>query len=345
MADYQSQIQAHARERAGELALVAKLLLEATATGRTVNSIVDERRVSPGVKAFLTKAGVGAGTTTDPDFGSVLVDQVQAISKTFLATLRNRSIYFRGLDSGFLLAPLRVRLGVTTAVATAWLVGEGKAVPISRLTMKNDILSPHKVCALTIVSDEVAASQSPGAQNLVTTELRGAISDTVDKEFLDLVVDGSTPVLAGGVKMQTDLAALLAAVNTSGAGYLFFAMSADVANRAALSDITHAMTPTGGEIVGLPAMVSRMIPAGTLYLINAAAIAANAGAVELSASQEADIEMSDAPVADAGVPTPAASLVSMWQTNAVALRAVIEFAAERLLPNAVAKMTDIAWTS
>ena len=82
-----------------------------------------------------------------------------------------------------------------------------------------------------------------------------------------------------------------------------------------------------------------------LIAANADAIAlADDGQVTVDASREASLEMSDAPTGDAGAATPVAtSLVSMWQTNSLALRAERFINWEKLRTGAVVYMEDVVW--
>ena len=52
--------------------------------------------------------------------------------------------YFRigAVENGFTRVPLRVPIGVTTANATAFIVGEGLPVPLSRITLESRLSSP-----------------------------------------------------------------------------------------------------------------------------------------------------------------------------------------------------------
>jgi hypothetical protein len=61
-------------------------------------------------------------------------------------------------------------------------------------------------------------------------------------------------------------------------------------------------------------------------------------------SSEADLEMSDTPASSSTTPT-GASLVSMFQTNAVAMRAVATIAAQRLRDDACVLLENIDWGS
>jgi hypothetical protein len=170
--------------------------------------------------------------------------------------------------------------------------------------------------------------------------LKGAVSDVVDEEFFNIVMPGAPSIPSSGtdqLSMAADLGTLLAVVNVSGGGALFWAASVDVGNRLALiNDGKGGMSPLGGEFLNLPALVSGTIPSGTLRLINAAAIAGNVDSISLDASGQVDLLMQDDPEG-------AAAMVSMFQSNATALKAEVAFGVEKIRVDAVAEVTDIAW--
>jgi hypothetical protein len=87
------------------------------------------------------------------------------------------------------------------------------------------------------------------------------------------------------------------------------------------------MTPTGGTLEGVPVRVSQYLAnnggsGGAPFILvdESEVYLADDGSVTVDASEQASIEMNDAPTSNSGTPT-AASLVSMWQTNSIALRA------------------------
>jgi hypothetical protein len=326
-----------------DLGVVVKTLLAARGNLSVASSIAEARKSSPRIPRIL-KAAVGAGSMSDASYGEVLGDW-RISSNAFFGSLRNRSIFFRLLDSGFARVPLRIPLGVVVAGATAWSRGEGKPIPVSKLTLDTPTLEPTTAAALIVVTDEVARSMEESSYSLVNTELRGAVSDVVDQAFFATVMLGVTPLTAGdGPVEEGHVLQMLQSVNSSGAGTLLWAMSPDVANGFSLQgDPFKGMTPLGGELLGLPAMVSAAIPAGTLRLINAASVAANADGIELDVSNQASIQLDDAPTNESAAPT-ASELVSLFQTNSVAMRVVVSFGVDKIRGNAVAELADIDWT-
>jgi HK97 family phage major capsid protein len=321
-----------------DLPLVVKYLLAAKGDGGLAHTLAANARASQRVLSILSKAAVG-GITTDGSSGEALVD-IRIAQTAFFGSLRTRSVFFRLLDQGFRKVPLRTRLGIVSASATAWIVGEGEPKPLSRLTLSNPALMPKKAVALMVMTDEVARDTSAAGQSLVTTELRGAVSDVVDEAFFTAVMTGASSTPSTGADqlgMAADLRALLNAVNVTGGGSLFWAMSVDVANRVSLlNDGKGAMSPTGGEFLNLPAMASSTIPSGTLRLINAAVIAANADSIAIDVSNQVDIHMRDDPDAEA-------ALTNMWQSGGVALKAEVSFGVEKTRSDAIAEITGIEW--
>ena len=99
---------------------------------------------------------------------------------------------------------------------------------------------------------------------------------------------------------------------------------------------------TGGAFEGLPVIVSDYVD-GIVVLANASDIyVADDGGITVDMSREASLEMSDAPSQDATDGT-GASLVSLWQTNSVGLRAERTINWARRRPSAVASLTGVAW--
>lgn len=102
------------------------------------------------------------------------------------------------------------------------------------------------------------------------------------------------------------------------------------------------MSMSGGTLNGMPVIASDYVT-DIVVLVNASDIyLADDGEITLDASREASLEMSDAPAHNSGTPTPA-QLVSMWQTNSVALRAERVLNWLRRRDPAVVYLTGVAW--
>jgi hypothetical protein len=93
-----------------------------------------------------------------------------------------------------------------------------------------------------------------------------------------------------------------------------------------------------GTVQGTPAMPvdslhSYSSHGDCLLVVDARRLAGSPGGIDVTASQSADIQMTDSA-------SGAADMVSMFQTNSIALRATRWFNVERAMPNCVAWVTD-----
>jgi hypothetical protein len=249
-------------------------------------------------------------------------------------------------DGGFRRTPMRTRISASASNATGWIAGESKPRPLSSLTLHSAELKPVTAAAVLVLTRELARSANPGATALIERELRNAVGAVVDEKFFDLLIDTSTVSIPSSGNttddVRVDLRALLNAVNTT-EGDLFFCAASDVAKSLSAMEWPYGnVGPQGGELMQCPLIVSPAIPAGTLRLVNASAIAADAGLLTLRGLTAGDVEMSNTPGQDAGSGA-GAQMVSLFQTDSVGLLASVEFAVEAVLSNASAQLTGVTW--
>lgn len=100
-------------------------------------------------------------------------------------------------------------------------------------------------------------------------------------------------------------------------------------------------------MAGVPTLISDSLPTGTGVMFDAAQVGANSGEVRVDSSTVADIQMDNAPTNSAGAgspPTPVpTTIVSLWQTNSVALRVERYFLAKLLRSGAVASLSGVSY--
>jgi len=93
----------------------------------------------------------------------------------------------------------------------------------------------------------------------------------------------------------------------------------------------------------MPIIASEYVPSDLVILVNASDILlADDGVVTVDASREAAIQMDDAPTNNSGTGTGAA-MVSMFQTNSVALRAERYINWLKRRPQSVQVLSGVAW--
>jgi HK97 family phage major capsid protein len=338
---------------------------------RPVADVVRERWPSDSrLMSFVSKAAVPAGNTTNAVWMAPLADQTN-LANEFVEYLRPRTIV--GRIPGLTQVPFNIRYtGQSTGAVANW-VGQGKGKPVTSFSTFADTLLRTKIAAIAVITEELALDSSPSAEALVRNELARAVIERMDIDFIDpaqaasagvnpaSITNGLTALTPSGTSesnARTDLTNLLSTFveNNVDPTNLVLVMPNSIA--LALSLMVNSLgqpsfpgiTPAGGTLLGIPVVASQYAAnasgAGNLVIaINAPDIfLADDGQVRMDASREASIEMLDAPTMDANVPT-AASVVSMYQTNCIAVRAERYINWKKVRSSAVVYIDDVNWGS
>ncbi|MGO1075926.1 hypothetical protein [Inquilinus sp. CA228] len=332
---------------AAEFLLVARAIL--AARGDPLGSaLFAEGRQPQSKAAMILRAAIAAGTTTDPSWASAL-SGYRTVSDAFIASMRPNSVFVRLAEDGALHPiPIGIAIAIVTGAAVGAAIPENKPKLISRLSLTADRTEPRKTSAILIVSNELARSLLPGAGALLATELRGACASALDGAFLATATEGVVPIASTGVspaQVAADLKSMLTTVNVSGAGKLYWIGAAVMANGFATAvssagDFTYpTMSPSGGELLNTPFLVSDGLAADELVLVDGSALAGMIDLAVLDGTTAATIEMDDNP-AD---PPGAGTLTSLFQQDLVGLRCETWFALERIRANGAAKLSGLVW--
>lgn len=299
----------------------------------------------------VLKAAVSAGTTTDADWAKELVEY-NDFAGDFVEYLRPRTIigqFGTGGIPALRRVPFNVHIKGQNAGAAANWVGEGYAKPVTSAGYDDAYLGWAKVAGIAVITDELARFSNPGAEALVRDELAAAVIERIDTDFVDpnkaagtgataspaSITNGVTPV-AATTDPEADIDSLWATADAqnmpaTSAVYITDASTArklrgtkDALGNRVFPDVTML----GGSIDGVPVIVSNYVPtdtSGSMFILAFASEIwlADDNVVTLDASREASILMADnaGSSMNSGTPTGAANLVSMYQTNSVALRA------------------------
>jgi len=340
-------------------------------TGTTIEQFAKSRWPShTSLHRFVEKATIPAGLTTDTTWAGNLVDQTN-LAGEFLEYLRPQTII--GRIPGLRRVPFNVRIvGQTTGAVANW-VGQGKPKPVTSFGTSATTLLFTKIAAIAVITEELARFSSPSAETLVRDELARAVIERMDIDFIDpaqaavanvspaSITNGVTPLTPSGTTeaaVRADIITLLAQfmennVDVSG---LVLVMPPTVAMATSLmvnslgQPSFPGMGMSGGNLLGIPVVTSNYAAnqsgSGNLVIaLNARDIAlADDGQVTLDSSREASIEMSDAPT-NTSATGVGASLVSMYQTNSVAIRAERYINWAKLRTTAVSFIDDVNWGS
>jgi len=300
--------------------------------------------------AQVLKAAVAAGDTTTAGWAAELV-YLNNLASEFIEFLRPQTIL--GRINNLTRVPFNVRIAGQNAGSSAFWVGQGQPVPVSKLGTFAITLGIAKAAGLVAIDDELVRSSSPSAELMVRNDLGKAIAQFMDTQFLDpdiaAVANVSPASILNAVAATPATGATQAALRTDIATLfnLFINANLDPSQAVFVMTPTQALaiqmminalgqptfpgiTVNGGTLFGVPVITSMSAKlvgsptiGGVIALINAPEILlADDGQVTIEASTEASIQMLDNPTnASAGATAPT-TLVSMFQTNSMAIKAV-----------------------
>src|SRR5262245_17569991 len=141
-----------------------------------------------------------------------------------------------------------------------------------------------------------------------------------------------------------DMSELARLVQTGAGSRLFFIVTSETAKALAAAAVgagINSMGILGGELLGVPVLVSDAQIADRITLVDATGLAVFLGEISLKSSQVATVQMDTAPTQDAAAGT-ATTVVSLWQTNSVALMAEREIAVKPVRVASYAHLDNVA---
>lgn len=336
---------------------------------------------SPRIQWMLQKDNIPAATTTDSTFAGPLVE-VSTVANEFVDYLRPRTVL--GRIQGMTRVPFNSRVAGQTSGATGYWVGQGQAKPLTRFNLNTTSLGFTKVAAIIALTEELARFSSPSATEIIRRELTNALVALLDSDFLDPANAGTTAVkprsITSGITPITNSGTTLANTKTGVASIMSQMIQANVPlsecvwlmpeyvalQLSLMSDSNGVLAfpgvnVTGGTFMGLPLITSQVLNFShtplnnVVLLLHAPSIAlADDGGFTIDVSREASLEMDDQPVmssssigATPGSPTgpTGSAMVSMFQTNSIAIRAERFINWARLRDAGVVWMEDVAWTA
>lgn len=299
---------------------------------RAVNATVIRKELD----GYLTKAAVGAGTTTDASFAAPLVTPA-AFADAFIALARSKGVI--GRIPNLRVAPFGVRIPIETGGAVYQWVAQNTPKPVSKFSFSNGVtLTATKAGAIVIETAELMKLGAPGAAEALQDDLIAGLSVFTDKAFLDpaaaavadknpaSITNGTTAITGTGDN-YADISKLLKEFfKTRPADDVVLLMDSGTLTSMMFSDwqkspvtiVTSAVCATLGIVVALD-------PRG---------IAVADGGIAIDISDQAALEMVDNPAA----PIATTVITDLWGNNLVGLR-VERTINWTVAPNAVKYLT------
>lgn len=318
------------------------------------------------------KAAVNAGTTTDATWAGSLLEY-QTFAGDFIEFLRSRTIvgqFGTGSIPALRQVPFNIHIKGQTSGGAGYWVGQGLPKPVTKFDFSDVYMGFTKLAAIAVLTEELMRFSMPSAETMVRDALAEAIIERVDIDFIDpakaavsgvspaSITNGVTHIHSSGetdIDVRADLAALWAVADGSNmpAQSAVYIMAASTARRLSMmrNPLGQPSFPgigmMGGLVDGVPVIVSNYVAgnsAGGIVILAFASeiFLADDGQVVIDASREASIQMDSAPTNSSSPATPT-SVVSMFQTNSVALRAERYINWQKRRPQAVAVLDDVNW--
>ena len=279
------------------------------------------------VKAFQLgldhKAATGPGDTVTPSWAGALVDT--GLAREAVQLLRGRSVVAQ-VSPRMQQVPFGQRT-VVDATATplgGWIV-EGASMPIGQLAFAAaGPLLPTKAGAAVVVTRELVTVGGPTAEQSIRMTLLSQLAAVIDRLFLDpsiapaggapgSITNGATAITSSGstaAAIQADLAAMIAAITTSGQGLTWILRPTTAAHVAAALGAASDLPRT---LYGLPVALSANSPQQIVLADLAAVLYADEGGFDVSLTKDATVRLDSAPA-------PATPQTSLWQQNLIGLK-------------------------
>jgi len=303
----------------------------------------------------VAKGAVDSLTTSDEGWLGTATPYGTAVA-AYYAVLKSSSAWMAVMARELIpRVPFHRAVAAAAADATAWVLGEGAAVALSRFTLDRRLLEPRTIVALLVASRELVDGTGEGGSQLIDTMLQNAAGTMADKLFRDLTIDSSVSSIvsagASAINAAADIRAALQAVFSAGqlATHGFWIFSVDAALAAATMVDAEGLPSmpemgiNGGMIAGLPAFVSSGWPSRTVTLFDGGQLVANTDNIGLAVSGNAAVEMVDSnPVNDAAT-GQGAQMVSTFQTYGVAIKQTLRVGVERVRDTAAAEIVNVSW--
>jgi len=290
-------------------------------------------------------SGVEGGATTSGEQGAELLQLDSQYTGDFIEFLYSQTVFDR---IGFRQMPVDVTVKGQDGAFTGYFVGEKKPVPVSIGSYSTVTLRRFKAAGLTYLSRDLIERSAPAAEPLFIDGITQAITQAVDTKAFSAdaasagvnsagLLNGLAGVASVGGRPQdlfADLAYLTGIfVTAKNAGPdLTYVSSKTIANQIAhllnpetsLPIFGDKVTENGGLLNGKKYLTGDNIPASNLLLFKPSDVwVVGDSGVRVELSRDATIEADTAPTGEGAGPTAqSANMVSMFQTDMVAIRAI-----------------------
>ena len=305
-----------------EMGAAAEIARERWGTKSTVARYFEKANVPAGT--------VGGGWSTD-------IVQTPPDAAEFFAAADARSI--PGQLPGLRRVPFfTAGLGIVSGSNVGW-VKEGSAAPVAApVFYKQAALAAFKLAAINVLTSELLLSADPRIEAVIRADLLNAAAYGINAAFIDPSNTGVANTKPASITSTQGSADSPAPTYTDAGDIVEGLLSGQdfagdlersviIMHPATGARMTSAARPNvgarGGELSGFPAVVSSACPTDIVVLVDPTAVMfASENDGEISVSAEGTMELTDSPTNASGPAgsVVATSMVSLFQSNAVAIK-------------------------
>ncbi len=289
----------------------------------------------------VIKADVAGGGSGSGEWGAELVSADNRFTGDFITYLYSQTVFDRlPLRS----VPANVAIKGQDGASSAYWVGESKAIGATTSDFSTVSLTPLKVGAIAVVSNELLRDSSPSAEMLVRDSLVEASAQKIDTTFFSTTA-ASSGVSPAGILNGVTVGATGGATEAELIGDMIGLMRNFITAKYPLNNLVWVTTPLIAMQIELmrnalgqnafPTMPQTLqgktvytghnVGTGDFMLMSPGDIwKIGDGGVQVSISREAMIEQSDAPTGatDTPVSASATKFTSMFQEESTAIKVV-----------------------
>ena len=298
---------------------------------------------------MLIKSAVDPASLTDSDWAKPLAAAAVADMITNLGPVSAGAQLLKlGLQFTFgNVAAINVP-GIVASADNAGFVQEGAPIPARALEVHPAVLEPRKFASISVFNREIFEHSVPAIELLVRTTMAESIGLALDTALFDATAgDAIRP--AGLLNAVSPITASTSATVYEALIEDVSALAAAVASVAANGPIIFVASPEQAVVMRMWAnqlsysvFASGALTDGTVIAVAPNALCSATDPIpRFNAVKEAVLHMEDAtPLQIGGTTTPVRSL---YQTNAIGLRVVMEVAWALRATGAVAFIADASW--
>jgi HK97 family phage major capsid protein len=298
--------------------------------------------------ALRTKAAVAAMTTTDASAAGPLA--VYGVGSEAITLERGKSI-LGTLIPKFRQVPFRAKIARETGSGAggAW-VAEGLGTPVAKTDFDTLTQEFYKAQKIVVMSEELLKLGDPDAERTVRETVAAGVAAYLDSQFLTntvtlsanlrpaAITNGATAITSTGTtaaQINADLAAMLAAITTAGAG-LTWIMRPLTAYRIAATIGGTAAVDIPRTLFGIPLVLSLNSPAQVTLVDAACILYSDNGGIDIGTTDEALLQLDSVPT---DPPVAATTYESLWARNLWAVKVTRALAYLRAQTGSVTYMT------